>query len=78
MSRLAEAIAASVNHHSTELILLTFTIPFLIGYWRTRDQLIGGVMVTLIGAAVGVATKRARAQTNVEKAETVNVDQPTE
>lgn len=74
MNRLTDAITAAFAHHSTELILLTFTIPFLIGYWKTRDQLIGGVMVTLIGAAVGVATKRAMAQTNVEKANTVNVE----
>lgn len=74
MNRITEAVAAALNHHSTELILLVFTIPFLIGYWKTRDQLIGGVMVTLIGAAVGVVTKRAMAQTNVEKADTVNVE----
>lgn len=68
-----DAIISMFNHHASELILLTYSIPFLIGYWKTRDQLIGTLAVALVSGAIAIITKRGT-QTTVENVEQVTVE----
>lgn len=74
MNKISTSIAAALDHHATELMLLVFSVLFLIAYWKTRDQLIGTVLVALVSAAIAISQKRATATTNVEQADNVKID----
>ena len=73
MNTISTAIAKAIDAHATELILLVAAVPFLIAYWRTRDQMIGTMLGGIIGGLLTICTKRAT--TNVEN---VTVDQTTD
>jgi len=74
MNTISASIAKAIDAHATELILLTYSIPFVAAYWYTRDQLIGTVLTGLIGGVLAISQKRAASTTNVENVEKVTVE----
>ena len=74
MKPILESIAKTIDAHASELILFGFGGLLLAAYYKTHDQLIGTTMVTVIGAALGITTKRAIGKANVANVEQVNIE----
>lgn len=75
MTRLTHSLAKAVDRHASELILLAISIPYMIGYWKTRDQLLGTLTIMLVSGAIALMKKQNAQTTNVENIETVNTKQ---
>lgn len=74
MNRLSNALARAIDRHASELILLIISIPFLIGYWKTRDQLIGTLTIMLVSGAIALMKKQSAQTTNVGNIEKATVN----
>jgi hypothetical protein len=69
MASISNSIARAVDNHATEMILCALAMPFL-GVWVYKpSDLLGSILVGLVGGILAISRKRSTGTTSIENVE---------